>query len=148
MDYIGTPRTLAVESKIRKAEDISSFLKHNEDNFIKNNLYDCLNEFLLQKNLKIADVVRDSHMDRTYVYQIFSGNKNPSRDKLIAIAFGLRLSAEETQRLLKISGNRELYARDRRDAIIMFALLKEKDIVETDDLLYDNDCKTILDSDI
>ncbi len=54
--------------------------------------------------------------------RIFAGEKIPSRDKLIALAFGLRLSEEETIKLLKISGNRELYARDERDALILFAL--------------------------
>ena len=66
---------------------------------------------LRQKHLRRADVVRGSHLDRTYVYQIFSGKKTPSRDKLLAIAFGLQLSAEETQKMLKLSGNLELYVR-------------------------------------
>lgn len=58
--------------------------------------------------------MRGSQLDRAYVYQIFSGEKTPSRDKLIAIAFGMNLSDEETQKMLKLSGNRELYARDQR----------------------------------
>ena len=37
--------------------------------------------------------------------------------KLIAIAFGRYLSGDETQKMLKISGNRELYERGARDAI-------------------------------
>ena len=77
---------------------------------------------LKQKHLRRADVVRGSHLDRTYVYQIFSGKKVPSRDKLLAIAFGLQLSAEETQKMLKLSGNLDLYVRDKRDAAILFAI--------------------------
>lgn len=75
-------------------------------------------------------------LDRAYVYQIFSGEKTPSRDKLIAIAFGLKLSDDETQKMLKISGNRELYARDKRDALILFALQHKKTIWDTNELLY------------
>lgn len=83
-----------------------------------------LNLLLSQKGVSRADV-----------YQIFSGEKIPSRDKLIAIAFGLRLSDEEAQKMLKLSGNRELYARDERDALILFALQHKKNIFEINELL-------------
>lgn len=79
--------------------------------------------------------MRGSLLDRAYVYQIFSGEKTPSRDKLIALAFGLCLSDQEAQKMLKHSGNRELYARDERDALILFALQHKKNIFETNELL-------------
>ena len=72
------------------------------------------------------------------MYQIFSGEKNPSRDKLLALAFGLALTGDETQRMLKISCNRELYARDTRDALILFALERGNTILEVNESLYDH----------
>lgn len=96
-----------------------------------------LNTLLSQKGISRADVVRGSQLDRGYVYQIFSGEKTPSRDKLIALAFGLSLSDAEAQKMLKLSGNRELYARDERDACILFALQKKKNIFEINELLAD-----------
>ena len=89
-----------------------------------------------QKGLSWSEVVRGSQLDRAYIYQIFSGIKIPSRDKLIAIAFGLRLSGKETQKLLKFSRNRELYAWDERDALILFALQQKMTVMETDELLF------------
>ena len=74
------------------------------------------------------------------------GEKKPSRDKLIAIAFGLHLNVEETQRMLKLGRHSELYARVARDAVILFAIQREKDIWETDDLLTDKGLPTILDA--
>ena len=99
--------------------------------------------FWNKKGLKRNDVVSGSFLDRVYVYQIFSGKKTPSRDKLIAIAFGLGLSADETQKMLKLSGNRELYARDERDVIILFALQRGKNIFETNDLLHSYNFKVL-----
>ena len=75
-------------------------------------------------------------LDRIYVYQIFSGKKKPSRDKLIALAFGLYLSDEEAQKMLKLSGNRPLYINDKRDVLILFALQKEMTILEVNELLF------------
>lgn len=116
--------------------DLDSYLKQNKKNMIPHNLPIHLELLLKQKGLTRADVVRGSELNRKYVYQIFSGEKTPSRNKLIALAFGLQLTAEETQTMLKLSGYRELYARDTRDTIILYALQRNKTILETNELLY------------
>lgn len=121
---------------IRTATDIEDFLKKNKENMLTQSLCEHLNMLLSQKGLSRAEVVRGSQLDRAYVYQIFSGERIPSRDKLIAMAFGLHLSGDETQTMLKLSGNRELYARDERDAMILFALQREMTILETNELLF------------
>ncbi|MCM1123308.1 MAG: XRE family transcriptional regulator [Eubacterium sp.] len=123
--------------EIRMATDINDYLTENKDNLLTTNLWEYLNTLLSQKKLRKADVVQGSQLERTYVYKIFAGQKTPSRDKLIAMAFGLRLSDSETQKLLKISGNRELYARDERDALILFALHRKQTIFDVNELLLD-----------
>ncbi len=135
--------TEELRHEIKAATDIEDYLKSNEKELIKCTLSEHLNALLSEKEIKKADVVRGSLLNRAYVYQIFSGEKTPSRNKLIAIAFGLGLSGAETQTLLKISGNRELYARDERDAIILFALQRNKSIFETNNLLFDHDFETL-----
>lgn len=124
--------------EIKAVSDIEDFLKKNKKNMLAHSLPEYLNTLLKQKKISRADVVRSSLLDRAYVYQIFSGEKTPSRDKLIAIAFGLCLSDDETQKMLKLSGNRELYARDERDALILFALQRKKNILEINDILTDH----------
>lgn len=121
--------------EIKDSTNINNFLKKNKEHMLTNSLPEHLNALLVQKGISRAEVVRGSLLDRSYVYQIFSGEKVPSRDKLIAIAFGLCLSDEETQKMLKLSGNRELYARDERDALLLFGLQRKKDIFEINELL-------------
>lgn len=105
---------------------------------IMTSLSEHLNLLLSQKKIRKADVIRHSQLGRAYVYKIFAGEKIPTRDKLIALAFGLGLSDLETQKMLKISGNRELYARDERDAMILFALQRNKTVFEVNELLADH----------
>ena len=116
--------------------DIDTYLEQNKENMIPHNLPFHLELLLKQKGLTKADVVRGSQLNRKYVYQIFSGEKTPSRNKLIALAFGLQLTAKETQTMLKLAGYRELYVRDAWDTIILYALQRGKSILETNDLLY------------
>lgn len=128
-------KTEELNHEIKAASDIEDYLKKNKRHLLADTLPEYLNALLSRKKLSRADVVRGSLLDRAYVYQIFAGQKAPSRDKLIAIAFGLRLTDTETQKMLKLSGNRELYARDKRDAVILFALQKKKTLIETNELL-------------
>ena len=133
-----TKTTEELNHEIKAATDIEDYLFENRENMLSRNLPLYLEELLAQKGLSRAQVVRDSLLDRAYAYQIFSGEKTPSRDKLLALAFGLTLTGEETQRMLKISCNRELYARDTRDALILFALERGKTILDVNESLYDH----------
>ena len=133
-----TPSTNELEHEIKTATNIEDYFTKNKPYMLAHNLSDYLNMMLTQKGVSRADVARDSLLHRTYTYQIFSGKKTASRDKLIAIAFGLHLSVEETQSMLKLSGNRILYAKDERDAILLFALNQHKPIMEANELLFDH----------
>lgn len=64
---------------------------------------DYLEVLLNEKHLKKSDVIRKSNLDKNYAYQIFNGNKlNPSRNKMLMLAFGMELSLKETRKLLKV----------------------------------------------
>lgn len=135
--------TEELTNEITNATDIEDYLSDNRLQMVDCNLPDYLNLMLSQQKLSRAEVVRGSLLDRAYVYQIFSGEKTPSRDKLLALAFGLKLSSREVCRMLKLSGNRDLYARDKRDALILFALQKNKSIFEVNDWLFRHHLATL-----
>lgn len=135
---ISSVSTEELNHQIEEATNIEDFLNANREYMLSGSLSQHLTALLAEKKISKADVVRGSLLDRAYVYQIFSGERRPSRDKLLALSFGLRLTADETQKMMKLSGNRELYARDQRDAVILFALQHHKTIMETNELLDAN----------
>lgn len=122
--------------EIYAATDIEDYLSDNKSSFLSEALPEHLKKLLSQKNLTRAEVARRSQLEKAYVYQIFSGERMPSRDKLITLAFGLGLSADETQTMLKISGYKELYARSRRDSVMLFALNQNNTLLEVNEMLY------------
>lgn len=130
--------TEELNHEIKSATDIEDYLANNKKYMRLPDLSEYLNMLLNQKKIKKADVLRSSLLGRSYIYHIFAGIKIPSRDKLIAIAFGMHLSGEETQRMLKLSGNRELYARDTRDALILFSLQHKQTILEINEMLFEH----------
>lgn len=130
--------TSELRNEIKTATDMEDYLKTNRMHMLKGSLSEHLHTLLSEKKLRRADVIRGSLLGRAYVYRIFAGDKIPSRDKLIALAFGLQLTEEETQKMLKLSGCRELYARDERDALILFALQRKMSIIDANGLLLDH----------
>jgi len=137
----------ASNRNLQDARTIGEFFAKNKENMITLSFSEYLMSLLGQKGLKRADVIRDSGLGKSYVFQIFQGERKPSRDKLIAIAFGLHLGSKETQRMLKLGGCSELYARVPRDAVILFAIQRGMDIDATEDLLYSNGFPTLLGED-
>lgn len=138
-----TKTTDELKHEIRAATAIEDYLKSNRDNLNLRSLPEHLAFLLSRKGISKAEVVRGSLLSRAYVYQIFSGEKTPSRDRLIALAFGMGLSEDEAQSLLKVSKNRELYARDERDAVILFALQRGQSILAANELLFEHGFRTL-----
>ena len=94
-----------------------------------------LNSLLHSRGLTVQDVVVGCHLDRNYSYQLFNGTRRPTRDFLLRLALWLGLSEGEAQRLLKLSGREPLYARNRRDAAVLYALTHGLSAEKTDELL-------------
>ena len=128
--------------ELKNAKDIEGFFKAHQDKFINKNTSEYLNELLDIKGLSVATVAKNSGAGE-YVYKIFNGERKPSRDIAIAISFGMELSLEETQLLLRISKFAILDSRDKRDSIVIYALTHGLTIFQTDDMLDNKDLTTL-----
>ena len=102
----------------------------------RRSLPDYLQHLLEEKGLERAEVVRMAGLDATYGYQIFMGQRNPARNKILQVAFALKCSLQEANRVLQAAGHNELYCKNRRDAIIIFCLDHGCSLQETDDELF------------
>ena len=122
-------------NQLKKKTNIEEFFKENGSELIFDSLSEMVTFFMNQKGLKKADVVRRSMLGN-YAYSIINGNrKKPERDKLIMLCFGLKLASEETNRLLKMSSNGELYVRNPRDLVLIYALDRNQSVIEANNKL-------------
>lgn len=99
-------------------------------------LSDYLNRLLKEKGLKRSDAIRLAGLNGTFGYQIFTGARKASRNKLLQLAFAMGLTLRETSRLLRRGDVGDLCCKDRRDAIIIFALDKGCTLQEAEELLF------------
>jgi len=108
-------------------------------------LSDYLNEYIARHQLVLADIVKDSHLNRNYAYHILNGTKpNPRRDKLIPLCLAMHMNLEETNRALKISKAGTLYSKDKHDSIIIMCINEQVfDVLKVNEYLYSNGCETL-----
>lgn len=125
-----------LNNELKEADDIRRFMKTNEDELILGKISDFLNELIEKKGLKKAQVIEKANLQKTYAYEVLNGRKrNPSRDFLLRLAFAMGLDLEETQTLLKHSRMPQLYARNSRDSIIIYAINNKKSLIDCNVLL-------------
>lgn len=131
-------------NSLKESTELEAVLKENSDQFIAQPLSEALEKLLIKKGMKRAQAIRCSMLNMIYGQQIFSGVRTPSRDKLLAIAFGMKLTFEETDILLKQQGYPCLYPRNERDAVLIYGLLHGVTLMDINALLYENGLQTIL----
>ncbi|MHC9532602.1 hypothetical protein ACVPPR_04195 [Dellaglioa sp. L3N] len=95
----------------------------NDYQFIPSDVAGHLKKLLKLKKFKKIDVIRRADLNASSAYQWFDGRRNPNRDALILLGFGFKLSLEEMNILLKQSNYSQLYAKNKRDAYIIYSLL-------------------------
>ncbi len=135
--------TIEMENDLNCCDDIEAFLVEQQDRFLDTDVPQFLAEFLKQTGQTKSAVIRRSGLSQVYGYQIFSGFKHPDRDKLLCVAIACGMNVTQTDHLLTAGKRPPLYPRVIRDALIEFALNHHYTIEQTDDLLYDHDCKTL-----
>lgn len=121
--------------RLFEAPDIASFLEGDGDFGALPAFHVFITALCRTDGLVPEQVIRRAAIDRTYGHQLFNGTRRPSRDKVLQLAFGLGLTVEGAQELLKIARKSALYPRIRRDAAILYCLNRGIDILETQNTL-------------
>ena len=85
-------------------------------------------------------VYREYAIGKTSFYYYFDGRRNPSKEVVIKLGVTIGATIEEINELLKLAKQKELYAKSKEDAVIIFAIknkkMKEdKDLIELDRIL-------------
>lgn len=94
-----------------------------------------LNEMMGSRDMTVEFVSGSADIDPATIYRFMSGKRNPSRNALLRIAMGMKLSLEETQVLLKSGNCAVLSASRERDLEIMDGIIKKRDYDEVNTAL-------------
>lgn len=91
---------------------------------------------LKEKNLKAAAVFRNAGIDDSYGRHLINKDRRPNRNMILKLALSAGFSLKETQNFLKYASHNDLYAKDHRDQIIIFAIKQKYTVMQANESLY------------
>lgn len=121
--------------RLFKAPDLEQFIKSDIDGIELPQFHLYILDLCKAEGWVPEQVIKKAAIDRTYGHQLFNGTRNPSRDKVIQLAFGFGLNVDGAQKLLKVAQKSLLYPKIKRDAAILYCLNCHRDVLETQSLL-------------
>lgn len=119
------PHTTDLLNELRDSPSIDDYASRH---YLKDRtVNEYLEELLDEKGLTIGEVGETTGLGYTYVYRIVKPDipnpiKDPSRDRLLMLAFGMGLDLRETKRVLEVAGKNPLYPKSKRDSIILLCI--------------------------
>lgn len=85
--------TSDLQAELMNAPSIDSYIKKNETYFSDQSVARMLKELYETRDLTKAELARRSGISEVYLHQVFSGRRNPSRDRLVSLLLVLCLCA-------------------------------------------------------
>ncbi len=143
---IGAYNTDMLIKQMKSGESISSVIQKNEASFIEGELHEYLEkeikkrkeagqkkqddgEVNAEKKKSVQEqLIEDTGINRRFFFQIMKGERHPHRDNVIRFILALHMPLERAQRLLRVAGYAELFARRKRDAIIIKSIIEQKSV--------------------
>lgn len=132
-----------LQQELMDSPNLGLFLSNNQEQFVNKSITEALNQLFQKKNISKAALAKQAGMSEIYLHQIFAGRRNPSRNRLLCLCYGLEASVDETQEMLRLCGMAQLYPKVKRDAIIYYGLLHGVGLFEINDRLFDEDEETL-----
>ena len=135
--------TDTLQQELMSTNNLDRFLTENDASFRDVPLQEAIQSIFDEKGMSKAQLAKQSGISEVYLHQLFSGRRFPSRSRLLCLCFGLGATVDEAQSLLQQARHAPLYSRDRRDAIIIFALSHHMTLFEVNDKLFTENLDTL-----
>lgn len=130
--------------ELNSFSSFNGFIEENREEISSIPVSRYIESIIEEKGLSKSKIIEKAEMSEVYGYQIISGiKKNPKREKILCLAFGMELTFEETQDMLKKTGYAPLYPKNEFDVVLIYGLCKKLSIVEVNNLLFEYGQETL-----
>ena len=125
-----------LQQKLMDTPDLERFLQENENSFRTATVTEVLVGLLRKTSTSRGELAKRASTSEVYLYQLTSGRRYPSRNRMLCICLGAEATLEETQTILRQCGFATLYPANRRDAIIIHGLVHGQSLLQINDALF------------
>lgn len=114
---------------------LSEYIQSHSDTFIDEDIQNFWEELIFQSGYSKSNIINKSDFSYCYFYDVIQGKKAPTKDKVVRLILAMKLSLEQCQAALKISGRAALYPKNKRDSILIYAIDRGLTITQCNALL-------------
>ena len=128
--------------------NVEQIFTENNYSFVNKTFSDYFKDLLSQNKISQQKVFIDADISEKYGYKLISGEKHTNqRDTILRLCYAGKLNVEETNRSLILYGMSPLYARNKRDALLIIAFNdRVGDILDLNEYLIKNGEKPLKNS--
>lgn len=116
---------------------LAEYLTEHKNIFVNEDVESFWRKIIQSKNLSKTHIINESDFSYCYFYEVISGRKSPTKDKVVRLALTLNMTVEECQQALRISGRSVLYPKSRRDSILIYSIEHGMTVMQCNSLLND-----------
>ena len=115
--------------------EFQAFLKRNQREMQRASFGDIVLRLCARYETTASCLQPQIAISKSQFYNLLNGTRNPSKESVFKIAFGLQITPAELNELLYASDYQALDPKKREDAIILFGLENKKEVGQVDELL-------------
>lgn len=119
-----------------KLKDSETFDEEMVENNAHPELAEVLSQYITEKEMSKADVIRILNIDRNHGYQMLNGTRPPSRNILIKISLILKLDTRQINYLLRLAEKPQLYVKNVVDAKIFYAVKHRMEYLDAVEFIW------------
>lgn len=129
--------TSVLWKQLFKSNDIKQYITETENTFEFPEFTDYIKKLCEERQETPEQILKRGGIERTYGHRIFRGERNPSRNTVILLAFGFEMSVEDAQTLLKYARMAPLHPKVKRDAVIAHCLEQRESYITAQIILQE-----------
>jgi len=119
----------------KTTQEFKEFLQRNDTEMHRASFGDCVLKLCARYEVTPSSLQPQIAISKSQFYNLLNGTRNPSKESVIKIAFGLKVTHSELNELLQASAYHALDPREKEDAIIIFGIENKKEVGKIDELL-------------
>ena len=110
--------------------------ERNDSDFVEGSLCAYLKKEIADKGVTKAMLIELTGINRRFFFDILSCKRHPRRRYVIRFFLALQTPFGRAQRILRACGYAVLFARDRRDAVIIRSIARNHSVDECNEILH------------
>lgn len=119
----------------RQSCSLPDYLLNHKETFVVEDIKAFWEQLIKEKKYSKSNIINKADFSYCYFYDVINGRKMPTKDKVVRLALAMKMSIDECQQALKISGRSALYPKVRRDSVLIYAIDKHLTISQCNNLL-------------